>query len=230
MSSRLVSAESSDVQGLARRQNLASLWREPWGSSSGANLYRGRESSNLITTFSLCLLLLIAFLFVDITRPSSPVQASLPPSPLPSKRHKVAIVGSGSFGTALAKIVAKNVASRPKEFHSEVRMWVREKIVSHRGVSLNEFFFLRWAVWGILRADSGPFFHLFCHCLFLPSCFSLPAAQVHGKQLTKVINSTHMNDRYLPDVKLPSNLVAVGNLKQVVKDATMLVMVTPHQL
>lgn len=39
-----------------------------------------------------------------------------------------------------------------------------------------------------------------------------------------------MNDRYLPDVKLPSNLVAVGNLKQVVKDATMLVMVTPHQL
>jgi hypothetical protein len=31
----------------------------------------------------------------------------------------------------LAKIVAKNVASRPKEFHSEVRMWVREKIVSH---------------------------------------------------------------------------------------------------
>lgn len=61
-------------------------------------------------------------------------------------------------------------------------------------------------------------------------CFSLVAAQVHGKQLTKVINSTHMNDRYLPDVKLPSNLVAVGNLKQVVKDATMLVMVTPHQL
>lgn len=101
------------------------------GSSSGADLYPA-ESNNLIPTSSL-FLLIIAFFFVDITRPSSPVQASLPPSPLPSKRHKVAIVGSGSFGTALAKIVAKNVASRPKEFHSEVRMWVREKIVSqHR--------------------------------------------------------------------------------------------------
>lgn len=71
----------------------------------------------------------------DITRPSSPVQAALPKSPLPSGRHKVAIVGSGSFGTALAKIVAKNVQSRPKEFHSEVRMWVREKIVRRRGVA-----------------------------------------------------------------------------------------------
>ena len=62
-------------------------------------------------------------------------------------------------------------------------------------------------------------------------CFCVCCApQVKGKQLTKVINSTHMNDRYLPSVKLPDNLVAVGNLKQVVKDATMLVMVTPHQL
>jgi hypothetical protein len=66
----------------------------------------------------------------DITRPSSPVPSALPKSTLPSKKHKVAVVGSGSFGTALAKIAAKNVASRPDEFHSEVRMWVREKIVS----------------------------------------------------------------------------------------------------
>lgn len=116
----------------------------------------------------------------DITRPASPVQSALPRSVLPSGKHRVAVVGSGSFGTALAKIAAKNVASRPNEFHSEVRMWVREKIVN-------------------------------------------------GKQLTKVINATHKNERYLPDVRLPSNLVAVGNLKQVVKDATMLIMVTPHQ-
>lgn len=93
-----------------------------------------RTPNNLITIFPP--LPLTRSCLVDITRPSSPVQASLPPSPLPSKRHKVAIVGSGSFGTALAKIVAKNVASRPKEFHSEVRMWVREKIVSQRKVFL----------------------------------------------------------------------------------------------
>ena len=32
----------------------------------------------------------------------------------------------------MAKIVARNVAGRPDEFHKEVRMWVREKIVSGR--------------------------------------------------------------------------------------------------
>jgi glycerol-3-phosphate dehydrogenase (NAD+) len=44
----------------------------------------------------------------------------------------VAIVGSGSWGTALAKIAAENVAARSGpdgDFEPTVNMWVREKQV-----------------------------------------------------------------------------------------------------
>lgn len=54
--------------------------------------------------------------------------------------------------------------------------------------------------------------------------------QVQGRNLTEVINTTHKNERYLPDIKLPKNLVAVGNLKKVVEGASLIVFVVPHQL
>lgn len=52
---------------------------------------------------------------------------------------------------------------------------------------------------------------------------------MNGKKLTETINRTHLNSRYLPDIALPRNLVAVPHLKDVVKDATLIVFVTPHQ-
>lgn len=44
-----------------------------------------------------------------------------------------------------------------------------------------------------------------------------------------MINKIHMNQRYLPDVQLPENLVAVPRLADVVKDATLIVFCVPHQ-
>ncbi|KAF8028946.1 hypothetical protein BT93_E1579 [Corymbia citriodora subsp. variegata] len=50
-----------------------------------------------------------------------------------------------------------------------------------------------------------------------------------GEKLTDVINSTNENVKYLPGIKLGHNVVAIPDLENAVKDANMLVFVTPHQ-
>lgn len=47
--------------------------------------------------------------------------------------------------------------------------------------------------------------------------------------MTDIINSTHENERYLPGVDLPVNLVAVPDVRDVVRGATLLLFVVPHQ-
>uniref|UniRef100_P52425 Glycerol-3-phosphate dehydrogenase [NAD(+)] n=1 Tax=Cuphea lanceolata TaxID=3930 RepID=GPDA_CUPLA len=50
-----------------------------------------------------------------------------------------------------------------------------------------------------------------------------------GEKLTDVINQTNENVKYLPGIKLGRNVVADPDLENAVKDANMLVFVTPHQ-
>lgn len=95
--------------------------------------------------------------------------------------EKIAVIGSGSWGTALARLAAINAVERDG-FDHEVKMWVRERILP----------------------DGG------------------------GK-LTDHINSIHENERYLPEIELPSNLLAVASLAEVVKGATLIVFCVPHQ-
>ncbi|PLB45266.1 glycerol-3-phosphate dehydrogenase [Aspergillus steynii IBT 23096] len=45
------------------------------------------------------------------------------------RKHKVTVVGSGNWGTAIAKIVAENAASNPSIFEKDVQMWVFEEKV-----------------------------------------------------------------------------------------------------
>ncbi|KAJ5093099.1 hypothetical protein N7456_008960 [Penicillium angulare] len=42
-------------------------------------------------------------------------------------KHKVTVVGSGNWGSAIAKIVAENAASNPDLFEEKVEMWVYEE-------------------------------------------------------------------------------------------------------
>ncbi len=48
-------------------------------------------------------------------------------------------------------------------------------------------------------------------------------------KLTEIFNRTHQNERYLPNVDLPENLVAVPSLKETVRNASLILIVVPHQ-
>ncbi|KAJ8750224.1 hypothetical protein K2173_014139 [Erythroxylum novogranatense] len=50
-----------------------------------------------------------------------------------------------------------------------------------------------------------------------------------GEKLTDVINRTNENVKYLPGIKLGRNVIADPDLDNAVRDANMLVFVTPHQ-
>lgn len=96
------------------------------------------------------------------------------------KPFKLAIIGSGNWGTAVAKLVAENAAEKPEIFDKEVKMWVFEE-------------------------------------------------EVNGKKLTEIINSEHENVKYLPEVKLPENLVANPDIVSTVEGADLLIFNIPHQ-
>lgn len=52
---------------------------------------------------------------------------------------------------------------------------------------------------------------------------------VDGRKLTEIINTTHVNVKYLPNHTLPENVVAVPDLVEACEGADVLVFVLPHQ-
>jgi len=49
------------------------------------------------------------------------------------------------------------------------------------------------------------------------------------RKLSEVINEKHENIKYLPGIKLPENVVAVSDIEEACRDATLLIFVLPHQ-
>ncbi|XP_074310754.1 glycerol-3-phosphate dehydrogenase [NAD(+)] [Silene latifolia] len=96
------------------------------------------------------------------------------------EKYKVAIVGSGNWGSVAAKLIASNTVQH-NIFHDEVRMWVFDETLQS------------------------------------------------GAKLSNVINQTNVNVKYLPGVQLGNNVIADPDLVHTVRDANMLVFVTPHQ-
>ncbi|EDK44210.1 glycerol-3-phosphate dehydrogenase (NAD(+)) [Acetobacter pasteurianus] len=98
----------------------------------------------------------------------------------PDHPFRICVIGSGNWGTTIAKVVAENALARPHLFAHHVRMWVFEE-------------------------------------------------KIDGKPLTEIINQQHVNIKYLPGVKLPTNLVAEPSLLKTVEGADLIVFNMPHQ-
>jgi glycerol-3-phosphate dehydrogenase (NAD+) len=52
---------------------------------------------------------------------------------------------------------------------------------------------------------------------------------IGNEKLSDIINTKHVNVKYLPNILLPSNVIAVPDLSTACRDATLIVFVLPHQ-
>jgi len=112
-----------------------------------------------------------------------------------SKKHKVTVVGSGNWGSTIAKIVAENTKAHSDIFEEEVQMWVYEEEVTIAKDSKHYD----------AKFDSTP------------------------QKLTHIINTYHENVKYLPNIKLPFNLIANPSVEDAVQGSSILIFNLPHQ-
>lgn len=53
----------------------------------------------------------------------------------PAQKFRVAVIGSGNWGTTVAKVIAENTALRSDEFHKDVKMWVYQEQINGRNIT-----------------------------------------------------------------------------------------------
>eukprot|EP00512_Aurantiochytrium_limacinum_P008022 CAMPEP_0171535906 /NCGR_PEP_ID=MMETSP0959-20130129/17413_1 /TAXON_ID=87120 /ORGANISM="Aurantiochytrium limacinum, Strain ATCCMYA-1381" /LENGTH=169 /DNA_ID=CAMNT_0012081901 /DNA_START=135 /DNA_END=640 /DNA_ORIENTATION=+ len=53
--------------------------------------------------------------------------------------------------------------------------------------------------------------------------------EINGRKLTEIMNEDHENVKYLPNIKLPKNIIAEPDLAKACDKADVLVFVVPHQ-
>ncbi|RDW64119.1 glycerol-3-phosphate dehydrogenase [NAD(+)] [Coleophoma crateriformis] len=111
-----------------------------------------------------------------------------------SKKHKVTVVGSGNWGSTIAKIVAENTKEHPELFEEKVQMWVYEEDIT-------------------LPKDSKYY----------------DSSNDGPQKLTTLINKHHENVKYLPNITLPSNLIANPSVEDAVANSSILIFNLPHQ-
>ncbi|PBP17315.1 glycerol-3-phosphate dehydrogenase-like protein [Diplocarpon rosae] len=125
----------------------------------------------------------------------SPQRANMASLGAHTKKHKVTIIGSGNWGSTIAKIVAENTREHPDLFQEDVQMWVYEEEVT-------------------ISKESKHYD---------------PLKENSPQKLTEVINTYHENVKYLPNITLPSNIIANPSVVDAAKDSSILIFNLPHQ-
>jgi len=95
-------------------------------------------------------------------------------------KEKIAMIGSGNFGSALVRILGRNAMEKSDVFDTKVSMYVHEEMID-------------------------------------------------GVPLTKIINETNENVKYLKGAKFTPNVVAEPDIAKACEGATMICFCLPHQ-
>jgi len=126
--------------------------------------------------------------------------------PIGKAPWRAAAVGSGSWGNTVAMLVAENTAAT-KEWVTEVKMQIFDEII------LTEK-----DMYGIQNFGKNS----------NKSVMTLPEGGF-GTKLSAIINTQHENVKYLPGVKLPTNLHAEPDMEAAIADADLVVVGVPDQ-
>ena len=118
--------------------------------------------------------------------------------------ERVALVGSGNWGSAIATKIGKCVLKPNSGYEPVVKMWVFEEYVKKVGDKWERPARGAKPPEGKTWVDEG------------------------YRPLTEVINELHENPIYLPGIPLPESIVATPDIKDCVTDASMMVFVIPH--
>ena len=124
-------------------------------------------------------------------------------------KEKVTIVGSGNWGSAIAKIVGRNVLTSD-EFEKEVRMWVFQEQVNGKNLT------------DIINTQHE-------NVKYLPVC--LPqrpglSAYAPAAQRPSLSRTNHV---LAQGIKFTPNVIADPDLTNAVTGSTLLIFVLPHQ-
>ena len=123
---------------------------------------------------------------------------------------RIVIIGSGNWGTAIAKLIGEN-CSRPQQEQQQQQQQPRSSISSRNSRLLVE-----------------PTIQLYVHSEQV-MVDTKDGNEQRMMELCDVINLYHVNTKYLPGITLPLNIVATSNLIEATTNATLIIFVTPHQ-